>query len=209
MVHTLSCSCWEVKLKYVPGEEKLFVPHSSLQGRTFILDAVWLPWIYFAWKQGLCFFWWFPVILDLSALQFLFLYNSLSDFYSINAFLFNISCNEGNVKVEKIQETLRMLKWIVKISFLALSWQCLFTESLVGWMPYEVASQPVFLCPNAVVRMSFVVFVFPCLFHPFCLTNVGSFFFQTISHWGEIWWFWDGAAVHYGGFFLDFFFSPC
>lgn len=46
----------------------------------------------------------------LSALQFLFLYNSLSDFYSINAFLFNISCNEGNVKVEKIQETLRMLK---------------------------------------------------------------------------------------------------
>lgn len=143
----------------------------------------------------------------LSALQFLFLYNSLSDFYSINAFLFNISCNEGNVKVEKIQETLRMLKWIVKISFLALSWQCLFTESLVGWMPYEVAFQPVFLCPNAVVRMSFVVFVFPCLFHPFCLTNVGSVFFQTISHWGEIWWFWDGAAVHYGFFFLDFFFS--
>uniref|UniRef100_A0A8C9EVC2 WASH complex subunit 4 N-terminal domain-containing protein n=1 Tax=Pavo cristatus TaxID=9049 RepID=A0A8C9EVC2_PAVCR len=24
MVHTLLCSCWEAKLKYVPGEEKLF-----------------------------------------------------------------------------------------------------------------------------------------------------------------------------------------
>lgn len=42
MVHKLLCSCWEVKLKYVSGEEKLFVSHSSFQERTFILDVVWL-----------------------------------------------------------------------------------------------------------------------------------------------------------------------